>query len=506
VTSVSTSGGTNSLAAGGSYSYDPAGNTIARPGQTLTWSPEGKLATVTAGPVTTANTYDADANLALTADNAGTTVYFDSGELYYDATAKKKTATRYYGFGGNTVAVRTSAGGLSWLASDHHGTDDLAIAAHGTTAASVRRSDPFGNPRGTQPTWPGSHGFVGGIQQGTGLTHVGAREYDPTQGRFISVDPQLKPDDPQQLNAYSYASNNPTTMSDPTGKSTWEDGMNGSTHDSHADPSGGAPQSAPVEPPKPASKHDFGASCPPGEATSCLKTEVDAGNAERGAAGTRKARMKDKGFDTPIRNDVYWSPTQGDIPVDSACLPQDAEGHTAMPDCTPGQIARAQQIVNGRQAQQDHDNAVFWAGVQAFFDISAKLTQDASNAVIDGVKWGAKWTWDHIGAISGVAGVCSAIPGADVVCAPIALVTGGVAAVKDTIGCINSTNKEDCWLPVGDLLSMGSGFFFGRAAAAERGGQFEKAADATVRFFGGAINALGAYFNTALDFHIPLPR
>jgi RHS repeat-associated protein len=64
----------------------------------------------------------------------------------------------------------------------------------------------------------GERGFVGGtIDATTGLTHLGAREYEPAQGRFISVDPVLDPGDPQQLNGYAYANNAPTVQSDPTG-------------------------------------------------------------------------------------------------------------------------------------------------------------------------------------------------------------------------------------------------------------------------------------------------
>ncbi len=43
----------------------------------------------------------------------------------------------------------------------------------------------------------------------TGLTHLGAREYDPTNGRFLSVDPVIDTDDPQQMNGYAYSNNNP---------------------------------------------------------------------------------------------------------------------------------------------------------------------------------------------------------------------------------------------------------------------------------------------------------
>lgn len=51
----------------------------------------------------------------------------------------------------------------------------------------------------------------------TGLTNIGAREYDPVTGRFISVDPIIDINDPQRMNGYVYANNNPISYSDPTG-------------------------------------------------------------------------------------------------------------------------------------------------------------------------------------------------------------------------------------------------------------------------------------------------
>ncbi|WP_435830873.1 RHS repeat-associated core domain-containing protein [Polymorphospora rubra] len=78
---------------------------------------------------------------------------------------------------------------------------------------------PFGGERGVAPSsWPGDKGFVGGTKDTTtGLTHLGARLYDPAVGRFISVDPVFVPDDPGQHNGYQYGRNNPVTFSDPTG-------------------------------------------------------------------------------------------------------------------------------------------------------------------------------------------------------------------------------------------------------------------------------------------------
>src|SRR6201999_3816285 len=60
----------------------------------------------------------------------------------------------------------------------------------------------------------------GGAADGaTGLTNLGAREYQPQSGAFISTDPLLNAYDPQDLNAYTYATDNPATLSDPTGAS-----------------------------------------------------------------------------------------------------------------------------------------------------------------------------------------------------------------------------------------------------------------------------------------------
>ncbi|MEV1070225.1 RHS repeat-associated core domain-containing protein, partial [Streptomyces sp. NPDC050263] len=66
--------------------------------------------------------------------------------------------------------------------------------------------------------WPDDKGFLGKTKDATtGLTHIGAREYDPGIGQFISVDPILDSSDPQTINGYSYSANNPVTSSDPTG-------------------------------------------------------------------------------------------------------------------------------------------------------------------------------------------------------------------------------------------------------------------------------------------------
>jgi RHS repeat-associated protein len=83
-----------------------------------------------------------------------------------------------------------------------------------------RYFDPYGNPIGAAPaSWPGNKGYVGGTADPmTGLTNLGAREYDPASASFLSPDPLLKPYDPQNLDPYAYAEGNPSTYADPSGQ------------------------------------------------------------------------------------------------------------------------------------------------------------------------------------------------------------------------------------------------------------------------------------------------
>jgi RHS repeat-associated protein len=199
-----------------SYGHDAAGNTTTRAlagqsGQTLTWDEEGHLATLADANGTASYVYTPDGNRLLARDTTGTTLYLGGTEIHRDP-AGTVTATRYYG----DVAVRTS-GGLTWQAADNHGTGELAVSAT-DLSTTRRRLDPFGNPRGTQPTWPTPRGFVNGTADPTGLTHLGAREYDPTAGAFISDDSVTTYTDPLQMNGYAYAKSNPVTASDATGE------------------------------------------------------------------------------------------------------------------------------------------------------------------------------------------------------------------------------------------------------------------------------------------------
>ncbi|MEU8001236.1 polymorphic toxin-type HINT domain-containing protein [Catellatospora sp. NPDC049111] len=231
------------------YDYDSAGNMTCRPAGTasntctqpttgsqgLAWDAEEHLTSVTSGGQTSTYVYTADGERLLRREAGETTVYLPGGqELRLTVATGVKTAQRYYTFAGQTVAVRTGTGlaGVSTLIADHHGTAEISIT-NTTNTLARRRHDPYGNarPRGSTPAWPGDHGFLDKPKDANGLTHIGAREYDPLIGKFVSVDPIMDLGDPQHWNGYAYSNNNPVTLSDPTGLDPCPGGGHGCYYD-----------------------------------------------------------------------------------------------------------------------------------------------------------------------------------------------------------------------------------------------------------------------------------
>ncbi len=212
-----------------SYTYDAGGNTASitsTPGtRTLTWNDQGKLDKITGTGESggTSYLYDTGGNQLIRRDSDSTTLNLGTDQITLNTATGKVTNTRTYAAPGGLSVTRITRDGtstLTYASSDHHGTGGVQFNA--TDLAHVRRaSDPFGNDRGTTPapgSWAGDKGFVGGTRENsTGFTLLGAREYDPTTGRFISPDPLINAGDPQQWNAYAYAGNSPVNVSDPSG-------------------------------------------------------------------------------------------------------------------------------------------------------------------------------------------------------------------------------------------------------------------------------------------------
>jgi RHS repeat-associated protein len=222
-----------------SQTYNAAGQLTATsstssgsPASTLDWNAAGQLTsdavTASSATSTASYVYDADGNLLLQTDGTTSTLYVDDEQIV-DADGTL-SGTRYYTIGGVTIAARTSAGDVQYLIGNQQGTDTLAID-YETLDVTRRYYTPFGDSlQDPQPAFPGDKGFVGGTTDTTtGLTDLGAREYNPVNGQFVTTDPILTPYDPQDLDPYAYAQNDPVSNSDPSGMYAEGPGYYGAT-------------------------------------------------------------------------------------------------------------------------------------------------------------------------------------------------------------------------------------------------------------------------------------
>ncbi|MBV1854119.1 RHS repeat domain-containing protein [Catellatospora tritici] len=209
-----------------SYTYDAAGNTATRTttangNQAMTFNSVGKLAAVdkNSGSAVSTYTYDSSGNTLVQRGPGMVTVYLPGEELTLNTLTGVTSGKRYYsGAGVTAVRTGTTSTAFSYLISNNQGTATLSTDRTGQNP-SWKPFTPYGGPRGTQPAlWPDTHGFLGKpTDSTTGLNLIGARQYDPTTGRFISPDPVFQATDTNQLGGYSYAGNSPISHSDPTG-------------------------------------------------------------------------------------------------------------------------------------------------------------------------------------------------------------------------------------------------------------------------------------------------
>jgi RHS repeat-associated protein len=197
----------------GTYGYDESGNQVSRPGQELTFNTVGKVSKVVAGSEVQSNVFDADGNLLLRVSSTdGATLFLGDTTLTQAVGSSVVAGFRTYsGAEGKPVAQRSAKTGttgsvLTWLFTNLEGTVDVQTTANGSSTVQSYR-DPFGAPiAGTGQAWADGSGYMNKqVAQATGLTNVGARTYDPVLGKFLSVDPVIDTNLPQQNTGYAYS-------------------------------------------------------------------------------------------------------------------------------------------------------------------------------------------------------------------------------------------------------------------------------------------------------------
>ncbi len=192
-------------------------------GEQIRYNPQGQVSTVLSGSgaadMTTSYVYDASGNLILQDDNGAVTYYVDGGaeQISYSGATLNGAVRFLTASPDGIVVVRTSAGAVYYELTNLQGTATELISA-ASDAITRRYYDPYGGKLGAAPSWPDNKGYLGQpADADTGLDLLGARQYEPVTGRFLSLDPVFEAGDPTQMGGYSYAADNPVSQSDPSG-------------------------------------------------------------------------------------------------------------------------------------------------------------------------------------------------------------------------------------------------------------------------------------------------
>jgi RHS repeat-associated protein len=210
------------------YSYDAQGNQTADGPMTYTWDASGRLATATSGTTTVMYSYDALDRVISQTQGTSTASFAYCG--YTSSPCATLTATHAVAQGlvplPGGVLLTTAAGGNLWsypnLTGNLIGTMDATGTWSGQVAytpygASIPGQPALGKNTGGNGTVMGAFGSSGKVTTtglATSLVVMGARAYNPSEGRFLSVDPI----EGGCANAYVYVSGDPLNSSDLTGQ------------------------------------------------------------------------------------------------------------------------------------------------------------------------------------------------------------------------------------------------------------------------------------------------
>lgn len=126
------------------------------------------------------------------------------------------TYVKYYSVFGRRIAMRDNAGVVHYVLADHLGSSTVITNSAGAVVGTMKYY-PYGAERSvtgdmiTDKLFTGQQREPEGVST-LGLYDYGARFYSTLVGRFVSPDPLFT-----ELNAYSYAGNNPLRYVDPMG-------------------------------------------------------------------------------------------------------------------------------------------------------------------------------------------------------------------------------------------------------------------------------------------------
>jgi RHS repeat-associated protein len=234
---LSVSAGTNNRLSG--FGYDAAANMTSNGSATYVYDDENRLI------ATAANSYIYDGDgerveKCTEGTTPGTCATSATGTMYWrgagsDPLSETDLAGNllnvYIFFGGQRIARSDSTGGIHYYFSDHLGSHGVVENATGSACEQDVDYYPYGGEENDYCTTPvaQNYKFTGKERDAeSGLDNFGARSDASSLGRFMSADPGgffKHLIDPQGLNRYAYARDNPLIHIDPDGKD-WQTAWN----------------------------------------------------------------------------------------------------------------------------------------------------------------------------------------------------------------------------------------------------------------------------------------
>ena len=225
-----------------SYAYDNNGNlTSAGNGTattTYTYDYANRLIGLFAGGATTSYGYDAfGARVYQIVATTSTSTYpfkFFSVAPTTKSSTNWATSTEYV-FNGDTLLAtvdqqfKNGTAKTRYVHPDHLGSTNVVTDENGGLVQTLDYY-PYGATRISNSTSTNEkRKFIGQFTDDSGLSYLQARYYDSARGQFISQDPvfwelgqtrdgKIALTNPQSLNSYGYANDNPITSKDPDGR------------------------------------------------------------------------------------------------------------------------------------------------------------------------------------------------------------------------------------------------------------------------------------------------